>query len=277
MSQGRTGADAAALAAKVAQYQWHHSLDLGDGVVTPGSKSLQEIALEKAAFFDRVDFRGRSVVDIGAWHGTFSFEAKRRGASRVLATDHLAWIYPTVRGRETFDLAKERLGMDVEALQIDVVDTTADRIGQFDIVLFLGVLYHLPDPFRGLANVAGLTRELLIIETTLDLSNLTDPALRHCPGAQWSPNALCMVRLLQAAGFADIEALWHPYAHNRGIFFAWRLPAARKAAPNAIDVIDLAPNVLSRAASKLSDGRIGYHWRKLRKAMNGSTQPGGAS
>lgn len=259
--------DAAALAARAAQYYWHHSLDLGDGVVTRGVKSPAQMAQETAAIFDRVDFAGRSVIDVGAWHGTYGFEAKRRGAGRVLATDFLAWRDPQMRGRETFDLVQERLGLDVEAALLDVADTTVERLDPFDIVLFLGVIYHVIDPVRALQNLAGLTRELLIVETVLDMKELSTPATRYCPGAWWAPNALWMMKLLQTVGFSEIEAVWHPYAHNRGIFFAWRSTAARKALPAAHERINLAPNLLVRADARLTDGRLAARWRRMKEKM----------
>src|SRR5271165_2731188 len=92
----------ATLQSRVAAFPWHHSIDLGGGVVTPGNKSVANCAAESSLIFDRVDLRGRSVLDIGAWNGFFSFEAKRRGAARVLATDMFAWTHPEFRGLERF-------------------------------------------------------------------------------------------------------------------------------------------------------------------------------
>ena len=51
------------------QFHWFHSIDLGYGVITPGSKSPAIHQAEYAAFFDPGEFRGRSVIDIGAWNG----------------------------------------------------------------------------------------------------------------------------------------------------------------------------------------------------------------
>jgi tRNA (mo5U34)-methyltransferase len=82
------------------------------------------------------------VLDIGAWNGAYSFEAARRGA-RVLATDHFVWTHPEKRGRERFDIANEALGLNIETLLADVPDITLEKVGAWDIVLFLGVLYHL--------------------------------------------------------------------------------------------------------------------------------------
>ena len=67
-----------------------HSLDLGHGVVTPGATP----AVQLCAKWDSMglpDLRGKSVLDIGAWDGWFSFEAERRGAARVVALDRYVW------------------------------------------------------------------------------------------------------------------------------------------------------------------------------------------
>ena len=71
------------LQSRVAGLKWHHSIDLGGGLVTPGGKSLSLCTDEAGLIFDRVDLSGRTVLDIGAWNGFFSFEAKtaRRGSS----------------------------------------------------------------------------------------------------------------------------------------------------------------------------------------------------
>ena len=64
---------------------WFHSIDLGQGVRTYG---LSELALPPEQL---PDFTGRSVLDIGAWDGYYSYLAERHGASRVVALDHYAW------------------------------------------------------------------------------------------------------------------------------------------------------------------------------------------
>src|SRR5262249_36123807 len=149
----------ASLKEKVDQYSWFHSIDLGDGITTPGVKTREIHRVESAAFFDPIDMHGCSVIDIGAWHGFYSFEAKRRGAQRVLATDHAAWNHPTLRGRETFDLARSALRLEIEALDIDVPELSPERLGMFDVALFLGVFYHLFNPIDGLTRAASLARD----------------------------------------------------------------------------------------------------------------------
>jgi len=222
---------------RVAGYTWHHSMDLGDGVVTPGGKSPAICKTEADVIFDRLDLRGRTVLDVGAWNGFFSFEAKRRGAPRVLATDSYCWAHPKFRGRETFDLARTALGLDVEAREIDVAQLSPDTVGEFDVVLFLGVFYHRLDAIESLARVARLAKEVLVVETHLDLRQLDRPAMVFYPGTElngdatnwWGPNEQCLQALLLGHGFTEVEISVHPSTDNRAIFHAWRTTAARRA------------------------------------------------
>src|SRR2546426_11008818 len=69
---------------------WFHSIEVGDGVVTPGHKSNEALAGE-LRLLRLPDLHGLSVLDIGAWDGYFSFACERMGAQRVVALDHYAW------------------------------------------------------------------------------------------------------------------------------------------------------------------------------------------
>jgi tRNA (mo5U34)-methyltransferase len=223
------------LQSRVAEFPWHHSIDLGDGVVTPGGKSLAICNAEACLIFDRVDLSGRTVLDIGAWNGAFSFEAKRRGAARVLATDSYCWSHPHVRGRETFEIARSALGAEVDAREIDVADLSTEAVGEFDIVLYLGVFYHRYDAIEALAKAARLAKHALIVETHLELRDVDVPAIAFYPGSElandptnwWGPNEHCMKALLLGHGFKDIEMTAHPAGHNRAIFHAWRSTETR--------------------------------------------------
>ena len=106
----------AELRAAVARQEWFHTIDLGGGIVTPGRdespRKLGWIGLPE-------DLRGRSVLDVGAWDGFFSFECERRGATRVLALDGPAWQEPAwgpggFGTKAGFELARRALGSSVE-------------------------------------------------------------------------------------------------------------------------------------------------------------------
>ena len=92
---------------RVGKIRWYHRIDLGDGIVTPGvdpsPRKLERLRLP-------ADLGGKTVLDVGAWDGFFSFEAERRGASRVLATDSYAWSGVDWGTKQGFELARARLG-----------------------------------------------------------------------------------------------------------------------------------------------------------------------
>jgi tRNA (mo5U34)-methyltransferase len=228
--------DPATLQERVRQTPWFHSIDLGNGVVTPGGKPPAVHQKEYAAIFDPVHVRARSVIDIGAWNGVYSFEAKRRGAARVLATDHFAWRDPVLRGREAFELARSVLDIDLEVGELDLPALTPDRVGTFDVVLFLGVFYHLVDPIAALQQIAALAREVLIVETHTDALETRRPAMIMYPGSEldgdasnwWGPNPACMVALLKQCGFTKVDAAWTNVGY-RTIYHAWRTDELRRA------------------------------------------------
>ncbi len=225
----------ATLQSRIAALPWHHSIDLGGGIVTPGGKSLAICNAEAGLIFDRINLKGCTVLDVGAWNGVFSFEAKRRGAGRVLATDSYCWSHPYIRGRETFEIARSVLGIDVDAREIDAAELSPDTVGEFDFVLYLGVFYHRYDAIEALARVARLAKHALIVETHLDLRHVDLPAMVFYPGSElandttnwWGPNEHCVRALLLGHGFKEVEMTAHPAGHSRAIFHAWQSTEAR--------------------------------------------------
>jgi tRNA (mo5U34)-methyltransferase len=205
--------DAATLRQQVESIRWYHTIDLGSGVVTQGADNtayrLPRVQLPAS-------LAGLSVLDIGAWDGFFSFEAERRGASRVVAADYYSWHgvgWGTGNGKAGFELARRALGSRVEDVDVDVMDLSPDRVGTFDVVLFLGVLYHLPHPLLALERVASVTRGLLITETVVDMLGLSRPAAAFYPGRElnddptnwWGPNPAAVDGMLRSVGFGDVR------------------------------------------------------------------------
>src|SRR6188474_225563 len=156
--------------------RWYHTIDLGQGVVTRGVDNTP-VRLPRVQLPE--DLSGRSVLDIGAWDGFFSFEAERRGAARVVACDYYSWHgtgWGTGQGKAGFQLAREALGSKVTDVDADVMDLSPERIGTFDVVLFLGVLYHLPNPLLALGRVSSVACNFLVLETVVDMVGFGRPA-----------------------------------------------------------------------------------------------------
>jgi tRNA (mo5U34)-methyltransferase len=206
---------------RVEHIRWFHTMELADGVVTPG---IETNTAEKLGYIGLPDdLTGKQVLDIGAWDGFFSFECERRGARRVLATDSLMWRLET--GKAGFLTAREALGSRVEDLEVDVMDLSPERVGgTFDVVLFLGVLYHMRDPMLALERTASVTRERLIIETHLDMLPVPRPAMAFYPFdelagdfSNWvGPNLLAVDGMLRATGFREVLASKPPGAPGAG-------------------------------------------------------------
>jgi tRNA (mo5U34)-methyltransferase len=223
---------------RVADSFWWHSINLGGGIVTPGHKTRYEIYHEAEAIFAPLSLPGRSVVDIGAWNGGFTVEAKRRGAARLLAIDHYTWTHPAFRGKQTFDLVMSRLGIEVGTKLIDIEKANPADLGRWQVVLFLGVFYHLFNPISALQLLAEVTEEVLVVETHLDLEDVARPAMVFYPDRElggdstnwWAPNRAAMEALLRAVGFEKILYTPNPLAtRSRGIFHAFKTEAVYQA------------------------------------------------
>jgi tRNA (mo5U34)-methyltransferase len=206
----------AALRARVAEIEWFHSIEVAPGLVTPGhdptSERVQILGLPDS-------LAGQTVLDVGAWDGFFSFEAERRGASRVLATDSFAWSGQNWSSKAGLQLAREALGSRVEDQDIDVMDLAPEAVGVWDVVLCLGVLYHMRHPLLALEKVASVTGRQLILETHVDAAMSRRPAMVFYPGHEldldptnwWGPNPAAVVAMLHAVGF-DVVEIVSPYS-----------------------------------------------------------------
>jgi tRNA (mo5U34)-methyltransferase len=199
--------------------RWFHSIDLGDGDITRGTNPNFRLRGMADIIFRR-GVAAKTVLDIGAWDGFYSFEAERRGAARVLATDHFSWSGEGWGTKQGFDYAHARLRSRVESVDVDLPDLNPVKLGTFDVALFLGVLYHLQDPYAGLKTAAAMTHDLLIVETVTACNAFPLPVMRFYLGKElnndptnfWAPNSLCLRRMLQDLGFRRIEIVRNQYS-----------------------------------------------------------------
>lgn len=237
-----TAADLRALADSVGF--WWHSIDLGQGVVTNGHKTPEILQRELAAL-RLPDLSGKTVLDIGAYDGFYSFEAERRGARRVVALDHFAWsldlpahieywrsckergVVPeaaeasphwhpdTLPGKRGYDAAHRALNSKVETVIGDFMTMDLSALGTFDVVFYLGVLYHMENPLASMRRVASVTHDLAVIETHaivipgyehLEICEFYSANQLNGDGSNWwSPNTKALEGMCRAAGFAQVD------------------------------------------------------------------------
>lgn len=211
-----------------------HTQTFPNGEVMNGFKSAEMLEMEADMFFKH-GVAGKTVLDIGAVDGFFSFEAERRGASRVLATDHFSWGGPGWVTRQGFEYAHTSFGSNVEALEIDVPDHSPEQIGTFDVVLFLGVLYHVKDPLRCIETVASVASDLVVCDTEVALDRIDEPVMQYFLGDEmggdptnfWAPNTFCLQQMFREFGFSRFEVVDHPHRPRNGdrgrvVMHAWR-------------------------------------------------------
>jgi tRNA (mo5U34)-methyltransferase len=217
------------LATSINTLKWFHQIDFGEGLISPGIAPIDVLRKQAAVYFQH-GLAGKSVLDIGCWDGFYSFEAKKYGASRVLATDHFAWSDECWGKRRCIELARAHIAPDVEIMDIDIPDLSIERVGAFDTVLLLGVFYHLKNPFATLEQIAPLASECLIVETHLDAMDYSRPAMVFYPGNElggdytnwWGPNRACVEAMLLGVGFSRVRFTLNPVSASRGIFHAYR-------------------------------------------------------
>jgi tRNA (mo5U34)-methyltransferase len=210
---------------------WFQNLNL-NGVQTAPQHFLGDypaVKWQRFAHAIPADLTGKSVLDIGCNAGFYSIEMKRRGAERVLGVDFDERYLAQAR------FAAESLGMGIEFRQLSVYDVVQLR-EKFDVVIFMGVLYHLRHPLLALDLIREhVARDLLLFQSmqrgSSELAELADDYdfwqtemfdqpefprmyfIEHKytgdPTNWWIPNRACVEAMLRSAGF---EILDHPEA-----------------------------------------------------------------
>jgi len=194
---------------KVNELEWLHSIDLGNGVVTPGKWGAPSELVLKA--FDTIDFSGKKVLDVGTCNGLWAFEAEKRGAKEVHAIDFLELI--DYAYQPAFSLAHQALNSQVH-YHPDTAVYDVERLGisDFDIVLFLGVYYHIKNPLLALAKLRRVTRSGGRILISGDVIHNEDDAFArfyyrtyHVHESNWWVPSIACLREWAECSFFDIR------------------------------------------------------------------------
>ena len=199
--------------ATLAETGLYHSFRLDDGAVLHGVLSLEQLEARLAGFQLPLDLTGRRVLDVGPWDGYFAFEMERRGAD-VTAIDYV--------DLDTFRALHRAMKSRVDYRRMDVYEIDPKIHGTYDIVLFLGVLYHLKHPLLALEKICAVTTDECIVETfVIDGESSRQGIQPPVPflefyehdelGGQldnwFGPTVSAVESLVRAAGFASAEVL----------------------------------------------------------------------
>lgn len=242
-------------------FYWYHTIDLGNGLVTPGDYDYRDAV---PLFQFPADMRGMNVLDIGSATGFFAFEFEKRGANVVsVELPSIAdWDMPTgeVRDRTLkelmeyhkvnnvkdvtyrhmhgpFEFCRKALNSKVRRCYATVYDLTKEKLGVdgFDLVFMGDILIHIFAPLKALATVAPLCRRTLIVAQNLaPVYDGSVPVLHYVAGdgqgdaydnRTWSvPNWLCMEQMLRRVGFKNVSLMGYHHVCAKTAGFIWDRP-----------------------------------------------------
>jgi tRNA (mo5U34)-methyltransferase len=208
------------LAEEVARFPWYHTLELRDGVVTPGMFDHRR-AVDR--YLLPADLSGRRCLDVGTMDGFWAFEMERRGAAEVLAADvrtpdELDWpprwrarIEPTIDETKAarFELAHRALGSSVQRIETSVYELDG-ALGLFDLVFCGDLLVHLKDPITAIQRMRAVCRgSAIVCNPVKRFVFARGRALAELDGIDefrwWLLSEPALVRAMSAAGFARVE------------------------------------------------------------------------
>jgi tRNA (mo5U34)-methyltransferase len=186
--------------------KWFHPLTFDGGLAArPHERNIfyMKLCAFVAEQLRKLDLAGKRVLDVGCWDGYFSFLAEELGAASVLAVDDFSQNYGTP---EAFHLARRLKHSRVTLIpDLSVYQLGSTLTDKFDVILFLGLYYHLHAPMAGLAELRKLCHQdsLVVIEGCCirDQAGLTAQIDLQNPGAKFVPTARLLNQMLAGAYF----------------------------------------------------------------------------
>lgn len=208
--------------------EWYHTIDLGNGVVTPGFVDHRD---QVDLYQMPADLTGKRCLDVATYDGFWAFEMERRGAAEVIGIDLFGRAdsdFPANYRKEYledrphlvkgygFSYAKRARASKAKRQVLSVYELSPARLGTFDFVFMSDLLLHLRDPLRALEAVWSVTRGEVIIADAYDKdveATGIDRALRfmaayhdhYSGGFWWAFSSSSLQAMIQLARFQDVQ------------------------------------------------------------------------
>lgn len=220
---------------RLAQFDyWYHKIELADGIVTPGF-DLDDLWNHLRTVRSRVDYAGKSVLDIASFDGMFTFEAERLGAASVIATDCLYKSFNNFlfcrevlesKALPYYNVSPYNLVDRLDVVLDENYETGTPDARKFDIVQHFGLLYHLRDPMYSLAQARSVlkTGGTIIVETDAvvgeeDALLLFNGLPKHVRirdnySVWWAPTKRALIEMLEASMFEVDEASYSEFVYE---------------------------------------------------------------
>ncbi len=204
----------------VDEITWFHSIELGNGLVSKGHKSLELLDAEFGRLgLTRENLDGKRVLDIGCNDGYMALRCEQLGAD-VTAIDG---VY-----RDGLKYMRRHLRPRFSFYAIDLMSPSFTELGRFDIILYLGVLYHTVYPFEQLLRIASACEAGATVFLESEFYNL--PGFETKPTISFNydggivddlsspvfPSIVWITRTLELIGFSEITQLAHVGDEHRG-------------------------------------------------------------
>jgi tRNA (mo5U34)-methyltransferase len=207
---------------RIQSYFWHYSFRFGDHYVNADARSSRGIHSRQyrrhAHLFPALlsvcggSLEGKTVLDVACNCGFWSIQARLAGAKSVLGVE------ASEKNVEQARFIRELTGLDGLEFEVgNAYDISKDRYGEFDVVLYFGLLYHLEHPVLALERLADVTREVALVDSTI-LKN-KGPICRVAPDRpheqnysnrlRMVPSRTALVRMLRHAGFDQVLVVPH--------------------------------------------------------------------
>jgi hypothetical protein len=198
---------------QVERSEWYHNIELVEGLVTPGRKNANASIVR--SILDRVDVNGVDCVDIGTVDAFYGVLLSRRKAKSVICTDR-------ANRSQQVSLVKSYTGGRFSyypGLSIIDMRRILEKVlgGPAGFINFAGVLYHMMDPFGGLAMMRGLVHKggVVLVDTPAVLDGqanemILTPDDFYSETTFFTPTLRCLQSMLEFVGLMPIDCAYYP-------------------------------------------------------------------